>query len=71
MDITDVSSRRETLNSRYASNRKDANNSTGMRRDTNSSREVRKTPVMRNFAKNSSEWQNLVKKYETSKNRPF
>ncbi len=41
MNITDVNSRRETLNSRYASNRRDANNSTGMRRDANSSREAR------------------------------
>ncbi len=33
MNITDVNSRRETLNSRFASNRRDANNSIGMSRD--------------------------------------
>jgi hypothetical protein len=30
MSITDVNSRRKALNIRYASNRRDANNSTGM-----------------------------------------
>jgi hypothetical protein len=30
MNITDVNSRRKTLNSRYASNRRDAYNSIGM-----------------------------------------
>ncbi len=41
MDITDVNSRMETLDIRYASIRKDANNSTGMSRDDTSSREAR------------------------------
>ena len=41
MSITDVNSRRETPDSRYASIRKDANNSTGISRDANSSREAR------------------------------
>jgi hypothetical protein len=65
MDITGVNSRRETLNSRYAINRRDANNSTGMSKGTPTAAEKPETiwtPVMRIFAKNSSEWQKFCEK---------
>jgi hypothetical protein len=41
MNITDVNSRMETLDIRYASNRRDAINSAGISRDATSSREAR------------------------------